>query len=131
VRVAGRSASLAAPLAAVRAEPLIVYPEKGRDIRGFVLSVTSNMGTKRDAGRGSFADGVVTAAESFYELVLQKLRSWKAAPPQLRKPPDTEEVIEEVAELVGVEPAQIANIGDESQPGTIEDGRETPEGSSG
>jgi hypothetical protein len=121
VRVAGRSASLAAPLAAVRAEPLIVYPEKGRDIRGFVLSVTSNMGTKRDAGRGSFADGVVTAAESFYELVLQKLRAWKAAPPQLRKQQDTEEPVEEVvAELVGVEPSQIADVSGEGTKGATE-----------
>lgn len=104
VRIAGRSTSLASPLAAVRTEPSIVYPEKGRDIRAFVLSANSNMGTKRDSGRGSFADGVVSAAENFYEQVLQKLRPWKAAPPQLRKPQDAEEPVEEVvAELVGVE----------------------------
>lgn len=131
VRIAGRSTSLAAPLAAVRAEPSIVYPEKGRDIRAFVLSATSNMGTKRDSGRGSFADGVVSAAENFYEQVLQKLRPWKAAPPQLRKPQDAEEPVEEVvAELVGVEPSQIAAIDGQTTPGTAEEGRETPEGSS-
>lgn len=113
-RVAGRSASLAAPLSAARTNPSLLHPDKGRDIRTFVLSFTSNMGLKRDSGRGSFADGVSGGAENFYEQVLQKLRPWKAAPPQLRKPQDKEEPVEEiVADLVGVEPSQIASIEDD------------------
>ena len=113
-RVAYRSASLVAPLAAIKADPSVIYPEKGREIRSFVLSATSNMGLKRDNGRGSFADGVVGAAEDFYAQVLQKLRAWEEAPPQLKKQPEPEESVEEViAELVGVEPDKIAEIDDE------------------
>ena len=114
-RISGRSASLASPLGAVKAEPSMLYPEKGQNVRAFVLSSTSNMGLKRDRGRGSFADGVLSVSETFYEQVLQKVRPWKAAPPQLKKPQEAEESTEEVvAELVGVEPTQIADIG--SQP---------------
>lgn len=110
-RVAGRASSIVAPLAAAKADPGLLYPEKGRDVRLFVLSTTSNMGLKREGGRGSFADGVVHDVETFYEQVLQKLRPWKAAPPQLRKTQDIEEEPEEVvAELVGVEPSQIGEI---------------------
>lgn len=114
-RIAGRAATLAAPLSAVRGEPTVLFPEKGREIRGFILSSTSNMGLKRDNGRGSFADGVVTAAESFYEQVLQRLRPWKAAPPQLRKAAveDDQQPEEVVADLVGVSPARIADLGDQ------------------
>ncbi|MDP9203296.1 MAG: hypothetical protein M3P26_15385 [Gemmatimonadota bacterium] len=109
-RVAWRSASLAAPLSAVRAEPALLHPEKGREIRGFVLSTTSNMGGKRDSGRGSFSESVVSASENFYEQVLQRLRAWKAAPPQLKKGSEKDEFEEVVAELVGVEPTQIAEL---------------------
>jgi len=46
--------------------------------------------------------------------VLQKLRAWEEAPPQLKKQPEPEESVEEViAELVGVEPDKIAEIDDE------------------
>jgi hypothetical protein len=112
-RVAGRSSSLVAPLSAARDDPSLLYPEKGRDIRTFGLSTTSNMGLKRDGGRGGFAEGVVHDVETFYEQVLQKLRPWKAAPPQLRKAPDKEEAEEVVADLVGVEPSQIGDVRDE------------------
>jgi hypothetical protein len=113
-RVGGRSSSSVASLAAVRSDPALLYPERGRDVRTFVLSTTSNMGLKREGGRGSFADGVVHDVEAFYEQVLQKLRVWKAAPPQLRKIQGKEEQPEEiVADLVGVEPSQIGDIEDE------------------
>ena len=72
-RVAGRSASLAAPLSAVRTNPSLIHPDKGREIRTFVLSTTSNMGLRLDSGRESFADGILGKAENFYEQVLQKL----------------------------------------------------------
>jgi hypothetical protein len=110
-RVARRSSTLASTLGEVRSDPSVVYPEKGQDIKGFVISSTSNMGLKRDNGRGSFADGVVTAAEDFYADVLQKLRAWNEEPPKLKKEAEKEEPIEEVvAERLGVEPDQIADI---------------------
>jgi hypothetical protein len=42
------------------------------------------MGVKRDNGRGSFVDSVITAGENFYRQVLQNLRAWKASPPKLK-----------------------------------------------
>lgn len=108
-RIARSSVTLAASLSAVRSDPSVLYPEKGREIKGFTVSATSVMGTKRDNSRGSFAEGVMATAEAFYEQVLQQLRPWKATPPQLRKQqePEPEEV---VAEAVGVKPGQIADI---------------------
>jgi hypothetical protein len=119
-QVAWRSSSLVATLGEVRADPSVIYPEKGKELRGFALSLASNMGLKRDSGQGSFADGVVKAAEGFYADVLQKLRAWKEAPPQLKK--QEEEPIEEtVAELVGVEPKQIAEIDEDTAPPRVDD----------
>ncbi len=110
-RIAYRSTPLAAALSAVRDDASLVYPEGGREIRGFTLSVASNMGLKRDSGRGSFVESVMTAAETFYADVLQKLRAWKPAPPQLRRSAERETPPEAVvAELVGVEPQDIAEL---------------------
>lgn len=133
-RIARSSTTLAAPLAAVRANPSTIFPERGRDIRDFLLSTTSGMGMKRDSGRGSFGDGVVSAAEGFYEMVLQQLRPWKPTPPQLRKPAEKPEMPEEViAELVGVEPSKIADLDEDDAHSDDLDGaaiREYSEGSS-
>jgi hypothetical protein len=43
-RIAWRTASLVATLGSARLDPSVLYPEKGRELRGFVLSLTSNMG---------------------------------------------------------------------------------------
>ncbi len=69
------------------------------------------MGAKRDAGRGSFVQSVLTTSEMFYGEVLQRLRPWKAAPPKLKKTVEPEESPEDlVAEVVGVEPEHIAPV---------------------
>ena len=79
------------------------------------MSVASNMGLKRDSSRGSFVESVVNAAEAFYGEVLQKLRTWKPAPPKLKKPAEKEVSPETaVAELVGVEPDDIADLPSQS-----------------
>jgi len=110
-RIAYKSTSLAAPLSAVRDDAATLYPEGGREIRGFTLSIASNMGLKRDSSRGSFVESVVNAAEAFYGDVLQKLRTWKPAPPKLKKPSEKDVAPETaVAELVGVEPEDIAEL---------------------
>jgi hypothetical protein len=115
-RVARSSVTLAAPLSAVRTDPSIIYPEKGREIRGFTISATAGMGMNRSTGRGSFSDGVVEVAESFYELVLQQLRPWNAPPPRLRKQQEPDSPEEVVADLVGVEPSKIADLDQEQGP---------------
>jgi hypothetical protein len=62
----------------------------------------------------------VNAAEAFYGDVLQKLRTWKPAPPKLKKPLEKEVSPETaVAELVGVEPEHIAELPTEiGEPGS-------------
>ncbi|MBA3777784.1 MAG: stress response protein [Chloroflexi bacterium] len=79
------SATLTAQLGAVRDNPALLLPEKPREIRGFRLSVTRDMGVNRAAGRGSFIDSVVIATTSFYGEVLQNLSGWKARPPKLKQ----------------------------------------------
>jgi hypothetical protein len=103
----------------VREDAATLYPEGGREIRGFTLSVASNMGQKRDSSRGSFVESVVTAAEAFYGDVLQNLRTWKPAPPKLKKPAEKGVAPETaVAELVGVEPEDIAELPSEVDRGS-------------
>jgi hypothetical protein len=88
-----------------------LYPERGREIRSFTLTMASDMGLKRDRGRGSFVDSVTSTTESFYGEVLQRVRAWKAGPPKLKRPIDKGETAEEaVAELIGVEPDQIGDL---------------------
>jgi hypothetical protein len=82
-RLARSSSTLAASLSAVTDEPAALYPDSAKEIREFALSLTRDMGLKRDAGRGSFIDSVLTTARAFYGDVLQNLRPWKAQPPKL------------------------------------------------
>jgi hypothetical protein len=109
-RVTRRSPTIASPLRAVREDPTIVYPEKGKEIRSFRLTLTGNMGLKRASGQGSFSDSVVVLAERYYEEVLQNLRVWKASPPKLKRPSEKgPEAAEMVAEMIGVESDAVAN----------------------
>ena len=100
--------SVAAPLRAVREDPSLLHPARGKDIRGFRLTLSANMGLKRDTSKGSFVDSVTATAERFYAEVLQNLRAWKAAPPKLKKAAEMAEVVTDVADLVGVEPGAVA-----------------------
>jgi len=110
-KAAYRSTPIAAPLSAVREDPSVIYPEAGREIRVFILSLSSNAGLKRDDSRGSFVESVVSATERFYGEVLQKLRAWKAAPPKLKKSGEQEETpAETVADILGIEPTQIGEV---------------------
>ncbi|MEX0983920.1 MAG: hypothetical protein WD096_02600 [Actinomycetota bacterium] len=122
-RLAYRSAPLSAPLAAVRENPSGIYPDPGKEIRAFALSLSSTMGLKRDAGRGSFVESVLSGAETFYGEVLQKLRAWKAAPPKLKRAAEPDETPQEVvAEIVGVEPERIAPLDDDPEADALSPG---------
>ena len=92
--------SFGANLETARQNPELLYPEGGRDIRQFVLSLTRNMGLKRSSGQGSFIESVMTTTKDFYGDVLQNLRAWKAPPPKLKKPHDD---LDEEAPSVGPE----------------------------
>jgi hypothetical protein len=104
------SESKAATLSAVREDPSLLYPENKRDVREFRLSLTSDMGLKRDIGRGSFVESVTGSAQTFYGEVLQNLHAWKAGPPKLKKTTEPgEESAATVAELVGVEAERVSD----------------------
>jgi hypothetical protein len=64
------------------------------------------MGLKRDSSRGSFVRSVTKITEAFYADVIQNLRAWKAAPPKLKRPAE-EELVETVADAVGVAPETV------------------------
>jgi hypothetical protein len=110
VRTVRWSDSQAAPLAIVRDDPSVLYPSDKRDVREFRLSLTADMGLKRDIGRGSFVESVTGSAQTFYGEVLQNLRGWKPAPPRLKKTAETgDESAAAVADLVGVQPEKVAD----------------------
>lgn len=107
----GRGQGFAAPLVSVREDPTTLYPDPSREIRYFELTLTRNMGLKRDASRGSFVDSVKATAEEFYSAVLQNLRAWKAAPPRLKKTAADESPPEE--RVVGL-PEEVADALEEA-----------------
>lgn len=84
VQLARTSLTLSAPLAAIRDDATIVLPDRTREIRGFRLSLSRDLGLNRQAGRGSFIDSVLTNVKTFYGEVLQQLTAWKPRPPKLR-----------------------------------------------
>ena len=87
-KLARSQSSLAEAFGRVRTEPEAIYPPGDRDIRGFDISLSRNMGLKRDDSKGSFIDTVLTGTEDFYRLILQNLRAWKPAPPKLKPKSD-------------------------------------------
>lgn len=103
VRASRSNVGLAAPLNDARKDPAALYPEPNKEIRQFTISLTRNMGLKRDASRGSFVYSVISSTEEFYRTVLQNLRPWKAAPPKLKKAQEVDEGPEE--KIVDLPPA--------------------------
>jgi hypothetical protein len=84
-RFSRTSATLGALLGAVRADPSLLLPEKGKEIRAFRLTLARDVGLNRATGRGSFIDSVVASTKSFYRDVLQNLTAWKPRAPRLRE----------------------------------------------
>jgi hypothetical protein len=123
VRTNRRGDSLAAPLGQARTTPGMLYPERNREVRQFVLSMNRNMGMKRGGIQGSFIDSVMTTTKDFYAEVVQGLRAWKAPPPKLKKHPEEEQV----AELPSTVQDAVEHASDEMEE-TIQKSP-TPEGS--
>lgn len=94
-RLARSQATLAATLGQARQQPDLLYPEQTKEIRSFIVTSTTNMGTNRSTGRGSFIDSVMDATKAFYADVMQNLRPWKASPPKLKKEPEQSAATEE------------------------------------
>jgi hypothetical protein len=83
-RVKGSSTTLPGLLGTLREDPSPLVPDAAREIRGFRVSATHDLGMNRMAGRGSFIDSVVDATTGYYRDVLQNLSAWRARPPKLR-----------------------------------------------
>jgi hypothetical protein len=93
-RISRLSSTLSAPLSAIREDPSILLPDRTREIRGFRLTLTRDLGLNRAGGRGSFIDSVVLNVKSFYGDVLQNLTAWKPRAPKLRAGSVEEELVE-------------------------------------
>lgn len=81
-----RGSQAAELLSTVREDPARLILDPGKELRTFRLATTSNLGSKRGRGRGSFIDSVLLSVDTFYRDVLESLRAWSAAPPKLRPP---------------------------------------------
>jgi len=104
-RIAHLSTTLSAPLGQVRDDPALLMPsDRTRDIRGFRVTLTRDLGLNRAAGRGSFIDSVVLNVKAYYRDVLQQLIAWKPKAPKLRTGGPIEEraveAIEPVADAI-------------------------------
>ena len=86
-----RGAGAAELLRDVRENPLLLVSDPTKELRSFRVAVSKPLGSKRGRGRGSFIDSVNDAINAFYGEVVQNLKAWRAAPPQLRTLP-TEDV---------------------------------------
>jgi hypothetical protein len=83
-RISRSSSTLAGILGALRDDATPLLPDPTREIRGFRVTLTRDLGMNRMAGRGSFIDGVLEAVTVYYRDVLQHLSAWHARPPKLR-----------------------------------------------
>jgi stress response protein SCP2 len=64
----------------VRSNPTGLLPDPGAEVRGFRVSASAPMGTKRNGVRKAFVPSVNDAVEAFYARVVQGLRP---APPRM------------------------------------------------
>jgi hypothetical protein len=89
----GRGSSTSELLRDVRVDAAKLTPDPSRDLRSFRVAQSTNMGSKRGEGRGTFVTSLLDAIDGFYGEVVQNLRPWSARPPKLRQP-DLEDVTE-------------------------------------
>jgi hypothetical protein len=99
-RISRLSTTLSAPLGEVRNDPSVLLPDRTREVRGFRLTLTRDLGVNRAGGRGSFIDGVLMNVKTFYGDVLQQLTAWKPRAPKLRAGPIEEQQVEPPAAIV-------------------------------
>lgn len=74
----------------VRDAPAKLVQDPAKEIRSFRVAHIHQLGTKRGAGRGGFIDSMLSAIDTTYGDVGQKLKAWSAAPPRLRSSEEVE-----------------------------------------
>lgn len=82
-RLVYTSSTLTGQLGALRESHAALILDKSREISGFRLSLTRDMGLNRAGGRNSFIDSVIGTAKTYYREVLQNLTAWKPRAPKL------------------------------------------------
>ena len=108
-RLAYTSATLTGQLAALHEDHSPLLPDKSREIRGFRLSLTRDMGLNRSAGRNSFIESVVGTTKTYYREVLQNITVWKPRAAKLK--PQGSRVAEDGAEVPLAVEANLAEAG--------------------
>ena len=74
----------------VREFPAKLVLDPSKEIRSFRVAQIHALGAKRTAGRGGFIDSILTAIDTSYADIGQRLKAWSAAPPRLRAPEEIE-----------------------------------------
>lgn len=92
-----RGAGAAELLRDVRENPLLLVSDPTKELRSFRVAVSKPLGSKRGRGRGAFIDSVNDAINAFYGEVVQNLKAWRAAPPQLRTLPSDDRADDNLA----------------------------------
>jgi hypothetical protein len=77
------------PMTKVRENPACLFSDPKADIRRFVVTANSPLGTQRGLGPKSFIHTVLAAIDGFYENVLQDLAAWAPKAPQVSTPDAT------------------------------------------
>jgi hypothetical protein len=83
VAFAGTSESTCELLRDVREKPGPLIGSSKAEVAAFTLSRSMPLGTKRSGVRGAFVPSVTQAIESFYRDVVQPVRPWVPAAPQM------------------------------------------------
>jgi hypothetical protein len=74
----------------VRDNPAKLVADPTKEIKSFRIAQLHKLGPKRGLGRGSFIESVLTAIDTSYGDIGQKLKAWSAAPPRLRSNDEVE-----------------------------------------
>lgn len=78
-------------LGKARSDSATLVPASGKEIKSFVITAKSALGSKRSTGRGAFIDSVLACVQTSYAEIGQSLKAWSATPPKIR-PVDVVEV---------------------------------------
>jgi len=104
VAFAGTSESTCEQLRDVRDKPGPLIGSSKAEVASFTLSRSMPVGTKRSGVRGAFVPSITQAVEAFYREVVQPVRPWILAAPQLPESPED-------AALMEAEVAPVADGG--------------------
>jgi hypothetical protein len=77
-------------LKVARENPAKLVADPTKDIKSFRIAQSHPLGAKRSAGRGSFIDSVLTAVDTTYADVGQRLKAWIPSAPRLRSSDEIE-----------------------------------------